>query len=261
VTTLLIDIGNARVKWAWREGGAVGPVHRSVHRGDPQGALDAIAVDLRSGPGRVVIANVAGAVFAERFAGVISRETGIEPTFVKSKASGFGVRNAYARPERLGVDRWMAMIAAHARTLATRPGDSSCVIDAGTAVTFDAIRDDGQHLGGLIIAGPRLQAETLGARTSDIGSLAAETRCPRDGLELLGRSTEQAVSHGAWLAAAGALSRARETVARALGREVVCYLCGGDAGKLRDWLDFRVSLLEDLVLEGLALVDGAEDRM
>ena len=59
--------------------------------------------------------------------------------------------NAYPQPQSLGVDRWLALIAA--RQLA--PG-WACVIDAGTALTIDALDAAGLHLGGLIIPGSRM---------------------------------------------------------------------------------------------------------
>jgi type III pantothenate kinase len=259
VNVLLIDIGNARVKWALSDAGRLGPVRRTMHGRDAASVLEAVRSDLRLRPRRIIVSNVAGAEIAEYLALGAREACGVEPSFVVSKASELGIRSAYARPERLGVDRWVAMIAAHARSQSIHPGATSCIIDAGTAVTFDAIRGDGQHLGGLIMAGPRLQAEALGTRTSDIGAVAADTRFPGDGLALLGRSTEEAVSHGAWLAIAGALTRACEAVDGAFEGSLLYYLCGGYARQLRDWLAFDVDLREDLVLEGLALISRAEE--
>ena len=78
------------------------------------------------------------------------------------------------------------------------------------------------------------------------------------GLDLLGRNTDAAVGHGAWLALAAALDRAVATVAGALGAMPVVYLTGGDADALRGWLESRVELRADLVLEGLALFAAFE---
>ena len=72
------------------------------------------------------------------------------PRFVTTAHAQFGVRCAYADPARLGVDRWVAVLAAYHAA-----HGAACVLDAGTAVTFDAVAADGRHLGGLIFPGAR----------------------------------------------------------------------------------------------------------
>ena len=162
------------------------------------------------------------------------------------------MRCAYTDPSRLGVDRWVAVLAAHhaAHTAA-------CVINAGTAVTFDAVDSGGAHLGGLIMPGASLFAAALDRNTRNIGP-TAPVPAVAHGLELLGRNTDAAVGRGAWLALAAALDRATATVARALGTTPVVYLTGGDADALRGWLETQVQLRADLVLEGLALFAAVE---
>lgn len=259
MTKLLIDVGNTAIKWARFDAGALDGIEHAPHRGDVATAADALRAALRRGPQDLIVANVAGPQMAEALTRVALAECGREPRFVTSQDRQCGVRNAYVEPRRLGVDRWAAMIAGHARSRSVRGGAASCIIGAGTAVTFDAVREDGQHLGGLIIAGARLQAESLAARTSDIGLVALMGSPPGEGLAVLGHSTETAVAHGAWLAIAGALTSAFELVERSLSANPVVYLCGGDAKTLRSWLTYPVSLTQDLVLEGLALISDAED--
>ena len=59
-----------------------------------------------------------------------------------------GVRNGYDDPTRLGTDRWAAMVAAWQR------GHAPCIVAcAGTALTVDQLDDNGQFLGGAIVAG------------------------------------------------------------------------------------------------------------
>lgn len=255
----MIDIGNARIKWAQFARGELRRVQQAAHDGMVGAAADAIRSDLRLRPRDIIVANVAGPAMADAVTSAALSEGGARPRFLVSKDSECGVRNAYAEPHRLGADRWAAMIAGHTLAQSTRVGAASCIIDAGTAVTFDAIRGDGQHLGGLILAGPRLQAEALAARTSDIGTVTAEMRFPGEGLDCLGRSTGTAVALGAWLSIAGALMRACDAVERAVAAKPLVYLCGGYAAPLRDWLDFPVSLREHLVLEGLALIGCASE--
>jgi type III pantothenate kinase len=105
----------------------------------------------------------------------------------------------------------------------------------------------------LILPGARLFAVALDRHTSDIGVTAAAAAVPR-GLDLLGRDTDAAVAHGAWLALAAGVDRAIATVARELGAAPRVFVTGGDAPTLRAWLEAETEERADLVLEGLALL-------
>jgi type III pantothenate kinase len=190
---------------------------------------------------------VAGERVAERLRALAAARPGTSLTLVATSAQRFGVRCAYSDPSKLGVDRWVAVLAAYHLA-----GGAACAIDAGTAVTFDAVDGTGSHLGGLIFPSAPLLAAALDRNTSNIGSTAAAPAVAR-GLDLLGRNTDAAVGHAAWLALSSALDRAVATVERALGMRPAVYLTGGYADALRGWLETRVELRADLVLEGLKL--------
>jgi type III pantothenate kinase len=247
--TVLVDIGNTRIKWASLAGGRFVDRGSVVHRDALDAAIAAFAAALPRSA-RLIAANVAGAPVAGRLEALVAARPGTSLELVATSAERFGVRCAYSDPSRLGVDRWVAVLAAHHAARA-----AACVIDAGTAVTFDAVAADGAHLGGLIFPGADLLAAALDRNTSDIGRTAPAPAVAR-GLELLGRNTDAAVGHGAWLALAAALDRAVSTVARALGATPAVYLTGGGAAALHGWLETRVELRPDLVLEGLALFAG-----
>jgi len=63
-------------------------------------------------------------------------------------ASCHGVRNAYQPAEGIGVDRWLCLLGAAALTY-----KDVMIVDAGSAITIDLLRRDGQHLGGAILPG------------------------------------------------------------------------------------------------------------
>jgi type III pantothenate kinase len=66
------------------------------------------------------------------------------------------LKNAYATPSNMGVDRWLAMIAA------SDGGKHAClVVDAGTALTLDWVAPTGEHLGGYILPGLNQQLTAL----------------------------------------------------------------------------------------------------
>lgn len=245
---VVVDIGNSRVKWARAADGRLEAPGRASHRESVSGALDALIEALPEQVERVVVANVAGEALAEALGRRLRAARGVEPEFVSSATHGGGLRAAYADPARLGADRWAAMIAAHD----SYPGPVG-VIDAGTTVTFDAVDADGQHLGGLILAGPKMTADALRRDTQGVRATVDVSRRPF-GLDVLGKSTDEAVGLGAMLALSGAIDHAAEAVADALGLEPTVLLTGGGGRSLEPWLRTAVRYREDLVLEGLALL-------
>ena len=224
-----------------------------MHRDSLDVGVAAFAAELPARP-RIIAANVAGEPMAERLRALVATRPGASLEFVATVAERFGVRCAYAEPSRLGVDRWVAVLAAYHSARG-----AACAIDAGTAVTFDAVDGAGAHLGGLILPSARLLASALDRNTSNIGRTAPAPAVAR-GLDLLGRTTDAAVGQGAWLALSAALDRAVVIVERALGTPPVVYLTGGDAEALRGWLETRVELRASFVLEGLKLFADAEER-
>jgi type III pantothenate kinase len=244
----LVDIGNTRFKWALAADDGTGPVGSAVHVTDLEAAIAALVDALPRNLRRVLAANVAGDAVGARLAGALRARHAIEIEFVMPAAERYGIRCAYDEPARLGVDRWVAMIAAHRAT-----PELVCVIQAGTAVTFDAVDASGRHLGGLIFPGPRLMADALDRKTGGIGPTPTTAR-PATGLKLLGTSTQEAVGKGSMLAIAAALDRAVAVVAAAANETPTAILTGGDAAELAPWLESKVRFSADLVLAGLAYI-------
>lgn len=250
---VVVDIGNARLKWAQVEDGRLLEPGHALHVQSPERAFGALADALPARAERVVASNVAGEVLAAEFVKLALERWGIEPEFVMPTPSAHGVRCAYAEPARLGADRWVTLIAA--RRLTPKP---VCIVDAGTAVTFDALADDGRHLGGLIMAGPRVVASALNVSTRQIGPTEYRPGRPA-GLELLGCTTADAVAHGTLLALGAAVDRAVAAVRDTLGHPPRALLSGGDGPLLEPWLETPVEYRADLVLEGLAVIAAQRD--
>ncbi len=246
--TIVIDIGNTRVKWGLAQSGRLGFTGSEMHIDSMDRAMHALSAALPESMEDALVSNVMGETVASRLADTLREGHGIKPRFVTTAAEGFGVHCGYTDPAQLGVDRWVAMIAA--RQLAAGP---VCVIDAGTAVTFDAVDAGGRHVGGLIFAGPRIIANALDRGTEQIGSTAAADTRPQ-GLDLLGTATDDAVGHGAMLGLAAALYAAVTAVAAEFGAAPMVLLTGGDAERVRAWLETNAELRPDLVLEGLAYI-------
>jgi type III pantothenate kinase len=246
-----IDCGNTRIKWAELEQGRIA-ARGGAALGVADDAFAALAAALRPGVGRVLVANVASAAVGERIAATVSARLGHAAEFVEVQLRAGGIECGYREPATLGVDRWLAMIAV--RQVVDGP---FAVVSAGTAVTFDAVDAAGRHLGGLILPGDRLMLEALAANTGRIGSVEP-VRGPVAGGALLGRSTGEAVSHGAKLALAAAVDRAFSVIARALGQTPALLITGGDAETLAAWLESTAAVRADLVIEGLAAIAGVQ---
>jgi len=145
--TLDIDMGNTRTKWrCGGEGGAL-----------PAPELPCPVV----APERVRVASVLGnrgSIAAE-----IRRRFNVEAEFAATSASLAGVRCGYREPHRLGVDRWLAVVAAWQRT-----HHALAVISVGTAACADFVDADGRHAGGYIAPGLRLLVDVLDRRTAGV---------------------------------------------------------------------------------------------
>ncbi|MEX3774162.1 pantothenate kinase [Pseudomonas sp. MYb118] len=157
-----------------------------------------------------------------------------------------GVRNGYEEFERLGLDRWLAMIGGY------HLASGAClVLDFGTAVTADFVAGDGEHLGGFICPGMPLMRNQLRTHTRKIryGDLAAERA-----LESLvpGRSTVEAVERGCSLMLRGFVLTQLELARSYWGDDFSVFLTGGDAGLVSAIVP-EARVVPDLVFVGLAM--------
>lgn len=245
--TLLIDVGNTRVKWARRRGETIGAKRSAPLEGDG-GALFRRVLSGIADDEPVWVVNVAG-LRVERALRRAARATGrAVPEFARSERSAAGVRNGYAEPWRLGADRWIAMLGAR-RLLAEAP---VCVVDVGTALTLDVVDARGTHRGGLIVPGPDLMVSSLlrgtrGIRRRATGAAAA----PSSAGSPWGRTTLAALERGAIESCAGVIERGFAEARRRFGPRTRLLVTGGAAPSLRRALPRGARLVPALVLEGL----------
>lgn len=229
---LCLDSGNTRLKWGlhdgsrWLEQGAAGH--------DDAAALPALTQRWPR-PAQVLLANVAGpAAVARIVAGLGAWAPALRE--VRSEAQRAGVTNLYRHPERLGVDRWCALIGARART-----SDACLVVMAGTATTIDTLDADGNFLGGMILPGGDLMRRSLAADTAALPFA--------DGRHAdYPRGTDDAIVTGCIEAQVGAIERAWQRLGNI---DKVCLLSGGNAASLAPHLGIRWRAVANLPLEGL----------
>jgi type III pantothenate kinase len=235
-----IDAGNTRTKWATFD--AAG---RVIGQGSIANAHIETLADQHAqwqGCRRAVISNVAGAEMAARLLAVCDG-MGLPVRWVRSAHVQCGVHNGYAQPDLLGSDRWAALVAAWNRL------HQPCVVaTAGTALTVDALSATGEFLGGLILPGYNMMCQSLLAGTAGL------TRA--DGvLAVYPDNTADAIASGAWNAMAGAVERMLTQLELRESCAARCLLAGGDAQGLSAVLSRPAEIADNLVLEGLMLIE------
>src|SRR5699024_7332781 len=168
-----------------------------------------------------------------------------------ARGSGYGIRNAYSKPETLGIDRWLALIAVRQRYRNANRDGVICIIDCGTAITVDVLAANGQHLGGLIVPGLAMMPKLLADNTAGIDKTDNKSQWEHS---LLASTTDTAVSAGAFYAAVAFIDRVSGDVAVETNGEVKRIITGGDAPRILPLLKDKYEHLPDLVLWGLAQV-------
>jgi type III pantothenate kinase len=153
------------------------------------------------------------------------------------------IRADVAEPARVGTDRLLAALAARHRA-----GGACIVVDAGTAVTVDAVDADGTFLGGAIFPGPGLMARALADGTAQLPLVEVGREFVPE--RAIGKNTEEAIRSGILGATAGAVERLLRDVAGVLGVAVPIYATGAAAGAAAGR---ALTIIPDLVLEGLVL--------
>lgn len=236
---LLLDLGNTRLKWSARDDTgelAHGAVAWSAPVADTLREAWQVLPPADAVLGASVVDDAREALIAAQAIAVLSRRV----HWLHSPTAACGVRNAYAEPERLGVDRFLAMVAAHAE------GYSPCVlVGVGTALTLDALAGDGTHLGGVIAPGPQLMQQSLLGATVRVRSEQAGT------VTTLADNTADAVASGCWGACAALVERFAAQAAPQLGGAPLLLFGGGDAAGLRSLVERPGELFADGVLRGL----------
>jgi type III pantothenate kinase len=250
---LLLDVGNTRLKWGVLRNDRIGRTGSVSHEALADARMKKLINKLPRNVDQAFASNVAGPDFGAKLAGFIGMHCNCDLRFARAEREAFGVRNAYVRPRRLGVDRWAALIGARAESKS-----ALCVVDAGSAITIDAMDRDGQHLGGQIIPGLQLMYLSLVKNTSGINGKSIRPFDPGPGMGIFANRTERAVQAGAVNSVCGAIERS-VSVMRKEGMRPKVIVTGGGAGPILAQLGDRIIHKPHLVLQGLAtMLEGSK---
>jgi len=239
---LLVDVGNTRIKWASHDGRVLGDCRAQVYTVEQlPGLLDDCWREMPV-PRQICVANVAGGEAARAITAYSHRHWRLEPVFAAVTPVAAGVSNAYRDITQLGIDRWLAVIAAW-----NKYHSPLLVAGCGTALTLDAVDAGGCHLGGLITPGLYLMQHCL--RTGTRGIATEVVRTPSLGL---GDSTADCIANGAACAIVSVIERVAMELRQKIGVEPCRIITGGDAAAVNVLLKVPFILEPNLVLEGLS---------
>ena len=240
--TLVVDLGNARLKWAIQGDVPWRMEARAVQGHDVSTVLTEAWQDLPK-PDAIVMATVSDRALSAAVNAWTVQHWSVEVHTIAAQAELLGVRNNYRQPETLGADRWAALIGARAETQA-----DVCVVDCGTAVTVDALTVAGEFAGGVILPGLALARAALTNGTARIREMEGNE------ISCLAWSTGDAVAAGTLFGLVGAVERVWREFEQTLARPMELIITGGDAEAVRARLSRPARHVPDLVLKGLARI-------
>jgi len=152
--------------------------------------------------------------------------------------------NRYDPPQAVGIDRLVNAVAVEKKY-----GLPACVVDFGTATTFDAIDRDYNYLGGAIAPGVGISLDALVSHTAKLPKV--DLQLPE---HVIGRNTTQAMQSGLlW----GYIAMVEGMVARfraELGEDLQVIATGGLAALVGSHTASINAIDPWLTLEGLYLI-------
>jgi type III pantothenate kinase len=194
---LLIDVGNTRVKWLLLPDNC-----DDSYPIDSAQVSFGLLLDLTKYIDELQTNNISVSVAAvnqsNELIALLDSYSFRSVFYAKTTAQHLGLVNSYSLPERMGVDRWLAMIAGYSALQSQENINGVIIVDAGSALTVDVVANDGMHLGGYIVPGLLMAKKALFANTERVinydETLSAEVQ--NDKLLRLGNNTMQCVDYG-----------------------------------------------------------------
>lgn len=165
----------------------------------------------------------------------------VRHTVCMGDTTHFPIKIGYRTPHSLGQDRIAAAVGAWTQ----HPGQPMLIIDAGTAITYDAVSADGTFSGGNIAPGMAMRLQALHEHTGRLPLVTADGDLP-----LMGYDTETAIRAGALRGVAYEIEGYITAHEAETGRLLV-FLTGGDAERLAAMTKRTIFVDKNLVSKGL----------
>jgi len=245
---LAIDIGNSRFKWAMFSGDVILCHGAFEYRFENfQSRLN--SAELPYTTDLVMISSVADKELNNMFIKWLKENSYKDFSFAETRSEQCKVINSYKTPTNMGVDRWLAMIAAF-RICSAKTDELICVVDCGTAITLDVLSAQGRHMGGLILPGYRTMIQSLVRKASNIQGFD-DTKYDTFLASGLAVSTQEAISKGCSQLIIGGVSGIISSQQKKSAGKIHCIITGGDGEWLSGALTCSNLYNPFLVLQGL----------
>jgi type III pantothenate kinase len=247
---LAIDIGNTNITLGLYEGEQLGSRWRlATGHGKTADEYGALMIDLfrHAGmdPVRICAVAMASVVppLTGTFVDVCTQYLQCEPMVIDGM-SNTGVRILYEDPTQVGADRVVDAAAAFKLY-----GGPACIVDFGTATTFDAISHEGDYLGGAIAPGIGIAADALFQRAAKLPKVEIQ-RPPA----AIGRNTAHSLQSGLLFGYVGLVEGMVARFKNELGPETRVIATGGLAEIIAKETTAINILAPWLTLDGLRII-------
>jgi len=241
---LLIDCGNTRCKLSrLLADGSLSPVLALAHNQPDFISQLKVQIESDRKDNHCYFSSVANPEITARIESTLV-SAGYSVSRVKTQAQALGVKIAYSNPQQLGVDRFLALLAAH------QIRQSVLIVSVGSALTVDILQANGQHLGGLITATENIIHDAMEAKFANFRNLSGQPRGFSD-------NTADALASGARYMVLGIIEKCWREASQMLNESgLPIIISGGAAEALLQHLPDNTRYQPRLVLEGLALLAG-----
>lgn len=155
-----------------------------------------------------------------------------------------GLAIHYDNPLEVGADRVANSVAAFEKY-----GGPCVIVDFGTAITFDAVSEKGEYLGGVIAPGIGISAEALFERTARLPHV--DIRQPQ---RVIGTNTVSSMQSGLFYGAVGLVDGILDRLCAELGETTKVVATGGQASLVASASKYNPPVEPSLTLEGLRII-------
>jgi len=238
---LLIDLGNSSIKAQWWQADSLQSSCNIRIRPDWQKNLRVYLDDVKTN--NCCYATVPGSAAQRDMLDILSDSFNLAEVYaLEARQHCAGVTSAYPQSQRLGVDRWLALLGG----FSTRDADMM-IIDAGSAITVDLLKQDGEHLGGAILPGFNTSLE----RFKTMLQVADFNHPDIAANDLPGCSTESCIHINYGESVKSYLGQLIDRWFDLLADDAVLIVSGGDAGLVETAVQQDCLQIPDLVFRGM----------